>query len=57
MVVVAAGDLIMAWLVIPIIRNFQNPTIRDRTQYLPLAVVGVFVLRGIGSYVSEYGMA
>lgn len=56
MVVVAAGDLIMAWLVIPIIRNFQNPD-PDLTRYLPLAVVGVFILRGIGSYVSEYGMA
>ena len=25
MVIVAAGDLIMAMLVIPIVRNFQNP--------------------------------
>ena len=56
MVVVAAGDLVMAWLVIPIIRNFQDPD-PDKTKYLPLAVVGVFVLRGLGSYVSEYGMA
>ena len=56
MVVVAAGDLVMAWLVIPIIRNFQNPD-PATTRYLPLAVVGVFVLRGIGSFVSEYGMA
>jgi ATP-binding cassette, subfamily B, bacterial MsbA len=56
MVVVAAGDLVMAWLVIPIIRNFQDPD-PDKTKYLPLAVVGVFLLRGIGSYVSEYGMA
>ncbi len=56
MVVVAAGDLVMAWLVIPIIRNFQNPD-PDKTRYLPLAVVGVFALRGIGSYVSGYGMA
>ena len=56
MLVVAAGDLVMAWLVIPIIRNFQQPD-PDKTKYLPLAVVGVFMLRGIGSYVSEYGMA
>ena len=56
MVVVAAGDLVMAWLVIPIIRNFQNPD-PDKTRYLPLAVVAVFMLRGLGSYVSEYGMA
>jgi len=56
MVVVAAGDLVMAWLVIPIIRNFQKPD-SDMTKYLPLAVVAVFVFRGIGSYISEYGMA
>jgi len=56
MVIVAAGDLVMAWLVIPIIRNFQNPD-SEMTRYLPLAVVAVFVFRGVGSYVSEYGMA
>ncbi|HEX7327490.1 MAG TPA: lipid A export permease/ATP-binding protein MsbA [Casimicrobiaceae bacterium] len=56
MIVVAAGDLIMAMLVIPIVRNFQTPD-PTRTQWLPLAVVGVFVFRGIGSYISEYGMA
>ena len=56
MAVVAAGDLIMAMLVIPIVKNFQAPD-PVRTQWLPLAVVGVFLFRGIGSYVSEYGMA
>jgi subfamily B ATP-binding cassette protein MsbA len=56
MAIVAAGDLIMAMLVIPIVRNFQNPD-PVRSQWLPLAVIGVFVFRGIGSYVSEYGMA
>jgi subfamily B ATP-binding cassette protein MsbA len=56
MVIVAAGDLVMAWLVIPIIRNFQKPD-SDMTKYLPLAVVAVFVFRGIGSFISEYGMA
>jgi subfamily B ATP-binding cassette protein MsbA len=56
MLVVAAGDLVMAWLVIPIIRNFQDPD-PAKTKYLPLAVVGVFMLRGVGSFVSEYGMA
>ncbi len=56
MVIVAAGDLIMAMLVIPIVRNFQNPD-PALTQWLPLAVIGVFVFRGIGSYISEYGMA
>ncbi len=56
MVIVAAGDLIMAMLVIPIVKNFQTPD-PARTQWLPLAVVGVFVFRGIGSFVSQYGMA
>ena len=27
------------------------------TDWLPWAIVGVFVIRGIGSYVSEYGLA
>jgi subfamily B ATP-binding cassette protein MsbA len=56
MVIVAAGDLIMAMLVIPIVRNFQNPD-PQLTQWLPLAVIGVFAFRGLGSYISGYGMA
>ncbi len=56
MVVVAAGDLVMAMMVVPIVQNFQNPD-PARSQWLPLAIFGVFLLRGMGSYVSEYGMA
>ncbi|MGE5171738.1 MAG: lipid A export permease/ATP-binding protein MsbA [Rudaea sp.] len=56
MIIVAAGDLIMAMLVIPIVRNFENPD-PARTQWLPLAIVGVFLFRGFGSYTSQYGMA
>jgi subfamily B ATP-binding cassette protein MsbA len=56
MVVVAGGDLIMAMMVVPIVQNFQNPD-PVRSQWLPLAIFGVFLLRGLGSYVSEYGMA
>ena len=56
MVAVAAGDLLMAWLVIPVVQNFQSPD-PERSRWLPLVVVAVFALRGIGSYVSEYGMA
>ena len=56
MVVVAAGDLVMAMLVIPIVQTFQNHD-PGRAQWLPLAVIGVFLLRGIGSFVSDYGMA
>ena len=47
MVVVAAGDLIMAMLVIPIVNNFQKPD-PSRTEWLPLAVIGVFLFRGLG---------
>ena len=56
MVVVAAGDLVMAMLVIPIVNTFQqNDPLR--AQWLPLAVIGVFLFRGVGSFISEYGMA
>jgi len=56
MIVVAAGDLIMAMLVIPIVQNFQTPD-PARTKWLPFAVIGVFLFRGIGSFISDYGMA
>jgi subfamily B ATP-binding cassette protein MsbA len=56
MVVVAAGDTVMAYMVMPIIQNFQHPD-PAMTLNLPLAIVGVFLLRGVGSFVSEYGMA
>jgi subfamily B ATP-binding cassette protein MsbA len=56
MVIVAAGDTVMAYMVMPIIQNFQNPD-PAMTLKLPLAIVAVFLLRGLGSYASEYGMA
>jgi subfamily B ATP-binding cassette protein MsbA len=56
MVIVAAGDVIMAYMVIPIVRRFQNPD-PAMTLQLPLAVVAVFLLRGLGSFMSEYGMS
>ncbi|HEY5862487.1 MAG TPA: ABC transporter ATP-binding protein, partial [Casimicrobiaceae bacterium] len=56
MVIVAAGDLVMAMMVIPIVNTFQqNDPVR--AQWLPLAVIGVFLFRGLGSFVSDYGMA
>ncbi len=55
MMIVAAGDLLLAWLVIPIVRNFESPD-PTSTRWLPLAIVGVFLLRGVGAYISEYGM-
>jgi subfamily B ATP-binding cassette protein MsbA len=56
MVVVAAGDVLMAYMVMPIIQKLQHPDPQTTLQ-LPLAVVGVFLLRGLGSFISEYGMA
>ncbi len=55
MFIVAAGDLMLAYLVIPVVRNFQSPT-PLATKWLPLALIGVFFLRGLGAYISEYGM-
>jgi subfamily B ATP-binding cassette protein MsbA len=46
----------MAWLVIPVVQNFQSPD-AERSRWLPMAVVAVFVFRGIGTYVSDYGMS
>ena len=51
MVVVAAGDTVMAYMVIPIIQNFQKPD-PAMTLRLPLAIVTVFLLRGLGSCAS-----
>jgi len=56
MLVVAAGDTIMAYMVMPIIQKLQNPD-PSTTLQLPLFVVAVFLLRGLGSFMSEYGMA
>jgi subfamily B ATP-binding cassette protein MsbA len=56
MVIVAAGDTLMAYMVMPVIQNFQKPD-PAMTLRLPLAIVAVFLLRGLGSYASEYGMA
>ncbi len=56
MIIVAAGDVLMAYMVMPIIQRLQNPD-PAMTLQLPLAVVAVFLLRGMGSFMSEYGMA
>ena len=55
MLIVAAGDLMLAYLVIPIVRNFESPDPLG-TRWLPMTIVGVFLLRGVGAYISEYGM-
>ena len=57
MVVVAAGDTVMTCMVVSDRPEFPEARTRNARKWLPLAIVGVFVLRGIGSYVSDYGMA
>ena len=56
MTIVAAGDTVMAYMVMPIVQKLQSPD-PAMTLQLPLAVVAVFLLRGLGSFMSEYGMA
>jgi len=56
MIVVAAADYTMATLVAPLIQNFQQPQ-SDMMLKLPLLIAAVFLLRGVGTYVSDYGMA
>ncbi len=56
MLVVASTDVLMLRIVQPMLNEFGTVG-TEATLYLPLAIVGVFVLRGIGSYISEYGLA
>jgi len=55
MLITAGGDLVLAYLVIPIVRSFDKPN-PSAMQVLPLTVVVVFALRGLGAFMSEYGM-
>ena len=56
MLLVASTDVLMLRIVQPMLNEFGTVS-TEATLYLPLAIVGVFVLRGIGSYISEYGLA
>ncbi|HEX5863622.1 MAG TPA: lipid A export permease/ATP-binding protein MsbA [Casimicrobiaceae bacterium] len=56
MLLVASTDVMMLRIVQPMLNEFGTVA-AQATLYLPLAIVGVFVLRGIGSYISEYGLA
>ena len=56
MLLVASTDVMMLQIIQPLLNNI-GPATAESTKYLPLMIVGVFVLRGIGSYVSEYGLA
>ena len=56
MVLVASTDLMMLQVVQPLLNNFGAIN-ADETKWLPFMIVGVFLLRGVGSYVSDYGLA
>ena len=56
MVLVASTDLMMLRVVQPLLNNFGAIDAQE-TKWLPFLIVGVFVLRGLGSYVSDYGLA
>jgi len=56
MLLVASTDVMMLQLVRPMI-NDMGQVNAERGRLLAFLIVGVFVLRGIGSYVSEYGLA
>jgi ATP-binding cassette, subfamily B, bacterial MsbA len=56
MLVTASNDVLMLRIIQPLLNNI-GAVDAERTKYLPLMIVGVFVLRGLGSYVSEYGLA
>ena len=56
MVLVASTDVMMLRIVQPLLNNIGTVD-KELGGWLPYAIVGVFVLRGIGSYASEYGLA
>jgi ATP-binding cassette, subfamily B, bacterial MsbA len=55
MILVAATDVLMLRVVEPLLRGLQTRHM-EPTSHLPLLIVAVFVLRGLGSYVSEFGL-
>ena len=56
MVLVASTDVMMLRIIQPLLNNIGSVDAAS-AKYLPFMIVGVFVLRGLGSYVSEYGLA
>ena len=56
MLLAASTDVILFQIVRPALNNIGAIT-PAQTAWLPAMIVGVFVLRGIGSYASEYGLA
>jgi subfamily B ATP-binding cassette protein MsbA len=56
MLVVAGTDLLLLQGLTPLLRSLQTPGGKP-AWYFAVGIVGVFILRGIGSYVSEFGLA
>ena len=56
MLLVASSDVLMLRIIQPLLNNIGQVN-AENSKWLPLMVVGVFALRGIGSYVSDYGLA
>ncbi|MBI3146959.1 MAG: lipid A export permease/ATP-binding protein MsbA [Betaproteobacteria bacterium] len=56
MALVAASDALLAWFTAPLINNFVNPD-PLWVVWAPVVVLGIFLFRGLGSYISDYGMA
>ena len=56
MLLVASTDVMLLKIVQPLLNNV-GVIDADSLWWLPYSIVGVFVLRGLGSYTSEYGLA
>jgi subfamily B ATP-binding cassette protein MsbA len=56
MLLVAVSDVLLLQGLQPLLRSLQAPS--DTSAWtIALGIVGIFLLRGIGSYTSEYGLA
>ncbi len=56
MLIVAGTDLLLLQGLTPLLRSLQTPG-STPGWYFAVGIVGVFLLRGIGSYASEFGLA
>ena len=56
MLLVASTDVMLLKIVQPLLNNVGSID-AESVWWLPYSIVGVFVLRGLGSYASEFGLA
>jgi subfamily B ATP-binding cassette protein MsbA len=56
MLLVASTDVMMLKIIQPMINNIGDVDV-ESSRWVPPLIVGVFLLRGLGSYISEYGLA